>query len=199
MVSQCSSPVSVLGQIRQAVSSQTLPLRFALMLRLENHTVRIKKCKHNEILLRQPNQERRTAYACTVHETDTKKNKKKNFRPTALPKITRKVNGATKGSDLNMSTHVRDVTPQAIFPAIRTQVTLHISHIYSLLAKATYIHSDYKSTPPDVRGGGGSLDICPWGVTGSVDKTAFYYANFLYCHPCPLINGSWFWLPCTVR
>lgn len=79
MVSQCSSPVSVLGQIRQAVSSQTLPLRFALMLRLENHTVRIKKCKHNEILLRQPNQERRTAYACTVHETDTKKNKKKTL------------------------------------------------------------------------------------------------------------------------
>jgi len=85
-----------------------------------------------------------------------KKTKKKNFRPTALPKITRKVNGATKGSDLNMSRHVRDVTPQAIFPAIRTQVTLHISHIYSLLAKATYITSDYISNHLDVTGGGGN-------------------------------------------
>lgn len=72
----------------------------------------------------------------------------KTFGPTTLPKVTREVNGATKGSDLNMSTHVRDVTSQAIFPAIRTKVTLHIIHIYyiiSLLAKATYITSNYIS------------------------------------------------------
>lgn len=80
-----------------------------------------------------------------VRYTRQIQNTKKPFRLTTLPKITRKVNGATKGSDLNMSTHVCNVAPQDIFPAIRTQVTRHIPHIYyiySLHAKATYIIYD---------------------------------------------------------